>query len=210
MIKQIKIAAFCSAILMASIVNTAVADEQIQATPSATFLQTDPGLSLLPSIKEAEPVVVAVKVGVVDLNRISSESATGKAAQQKIKAEQTRLQKQIDSKRKMMEQLRTDLEKQMPNLHPMQRDTKQREFQKKVEEFQKFGLQSEQKLAEQQQKLTQELFASIAKVAAELGEEKGLQVVVVNRELMFWDKSVELVELDGEIIQRLDAGSKKK
>lgn len=210
MIKQIKIAAFCSAILMASLVNTAVADEQIQATPPATFLQTDPGLSLLPSIREAEPVVVAVKVGVIDLNKISSESATGKAAQQKIKAEQTKLQKQIDSRRKLVEQFQADLEKQMPSLHPMQRDTKQREFQKKVEELQKFGLQSEQKLAEQQQKLTQELFASIAKVAAELGEEKGLQVVVINRELMFWDKSVELVELDGEIIQRLDAGSKKK
>ncbi len=135
--------------------------------PAAPAAQPDlkpaPGLSLLPAAKPAPQPLAVAKIGVVDVNKVSTDSAMGKAAQQQIKAQQTKLQKQVEAKRKQLDKFKADTERQLPSLSPQQREAKQREFQKKIEEFQKFGLKSEKELMESQQKLTKGLFEAIAR-----------------------------------------------
>lgn len=189
--------------------------ENLTTTPTASAASNPaaaPALSLLSPAEtgKLQPVVAAARIGLVDLNRVSNDSLKGKDAQQKIKAQQSKLQKQIDTRRKQLDKFRSDTEQQMPNLTPQQREAKQREFQKKIEEFQKFGAQSEQKLAEQQQKLTKELFDTISNGATELGKAKGLQAVVISRELLYADPGVELVDLNNELVQLLDSAAKGK
>lgn len=201
-------------IIFATVQTQGFAEELTAAQPAAPAspAATTPGLSLLSPADNGrlQPVVASAKIGLVDLNRISNESAKGKDAQQKIKAQQTSLQKQIDTKRKQLDKFRTDTEKQIPTLSPQQREAKQREFQKKIDEFQKFGVQSEQKLVEQQQKLTKELFDAIGNAATELGKAKGLQAVMTGRELLYSDPGVEMVDLNAELVKLLDSAVKAK
>ncbi len=143
----------------------------------------------------------------VDLARVSAESTLGKSAQAEVKARQAKLQKQVDTRKKQLDKFRADTERQLPGLSPQQREAKQREFQKKVEEFQKFGLKAEKELLDQQQKQTQGLFEAVGKAAEQLGKEKGVAAIVINRELLFAGQGTELVDLTAEMVVQMDKGT---
>jgi outer membrane protein len=147
---------------------------------------------------------------VVDINKVSSESVLGKAAQTQIKSQQAKLQKQVEVKRKQLDKFKADTERQLPSLSPQQREAKSKEFQKKVEEFQKFGMKAEKELMDSQQKLTKGLFEAIGQAAEELGKNKGVIAIVINRELIFVGAGVEPLDLTADLVKLLDERGKKK
>lgn len=180
------------------------------AAPAQPTLKPAPGLSLLPTAKEEAKPVVTTKIGVVDINRVSTDTVMGKAAQAQIKAHQAKLQKQVEAKRKQLDKFKADTERQLPNLTPQQREAKSKEFQKKIEEFQKFGMKAEKELMESQQKLTKGLFEAISKAADEQGKAKGLAAVATNRDLLYLSSNVAMVDITGDIITSLDEKGPKK
>lgn len=175
------------------------------ASSRPSLLQTSPGLSLLQPAQASLSQGAATRIGVVDLAKVSAESGLGKNAQAQVKSQQTKLQKQVDTRKKQLDKFRSDTERQLPGLSPQQREAKQKEFQKKIEEFQKFGVKAESELMEQQQKLTQRLFEAVGKAAEQLGKDKGLAAIVINRELLYAGQGTELVDLTAELVQQLDA-----
>lgn len=218
--RSIRTALVSCFLLLAALTVQAAEQPAVPATPpaapapTAAAVQPDlkpaPGLTLLPAAKPAPLAVAVAKIGVVDVNKVSTDSAMGKAAQHQIKVQQTKLQKQVEAKRKQLDKFKSDTERQLPGLSPQQREAKQREFQKKIEEFQKFGLKSEKELMESQQKLTKGLFEAIGKAADELGRAKGLAAVVINRELLFLGAGVEPLEITADLITLLDGKAKSK
>ncbi|MDY0383869.1 OmpH family outer membrane protein [Trichlorobacter sp.] len=194
-----------TSLLVASAIPLLAADE---ATPAPI---TAPPLSLLPTLPittpapdSVTPTATSSRLGLVDINRISAESALGKAAQAKIKAQQGKLQKQVDSKRRQLDKLKADIERQLPTLAPAQREAKAKQFQKKVEEFQKFGMNAEKGLLETQEKLTRELLAAIEQAATRVGATKGLAAVVVKRELLYLASGTEAVDISEDITKLVD------
>lgn len=207
----------CSAVCFGLILCTSLvvraADEPsapAAASSQPSLLQTPPGLSLLQPAQPPLPQATATRIGVVDLAKVSAESALGKKAQTQVKSQQVKLQKQVDTRKKQLDKFRSDTERQLPSLSPQQREAKQKEFQKKVEEFQKFGMKAEKELMEQQQKLTQGLFEAVGKAAEQLGKDKGVAAIVINRELLYLGAGVEPVDLTTELVQQLDAQTEKK
>ena len=180
------------------------------AAPAQPALKPAPGLSLLPTAKEEAKPVVTTKIGVVDINKVSTDTVMGKAAQGQIKAHQAKLQKQVEAKRKQLDKFKADTERQLPGLTPQQREAKSKEFQKKIEEFQKFGMKAEKELMENQQKLTKGLFEAIGKAADEQGKAKGLVAVATNRDLLYLSSNVAMVDITGDIIKSLDEKGAKK
>lgn len=210
-------AAVVSSFLLLSALTVQATDQpatpagSVTATGAAqSTLKPAPGLSLLPAVKEAAQPVTAAKIGVVDINIISMDSAIGKDAQTKIKGLQAKLQKQVEAKRKQLDKFKADTERQLPSLSPQQREAKSKEFQKKVEEFQKFGMKLEKELMDSQQKLTKALFEAIGKAAEELGKNKGLTAITVNRELLFLGAGVEPVDLTADLVKLLDENGSRK
>lgn len=218
--RSIRAALVSCFLLLAAQTVQAVDQPAVPATPSAApapaaaavqpDLKPAPGLTLLPAAKPAPLPLAVAKIGVVDVNKVSTDSAMGKAAQQQIKAQQIKLQKQVEAKRKQLDKFKSDTERQLPSLSPQQREAKQREFQKKVEEFQKFGMKAEKELMDNQQKLTKGLFEAIGQAADALGKDNGLQAVVINRELLFVDQGVKLVDLTADLVKLLDVKGAKK
>jgi len=201
----------CSVFLALGALNLQAADQPASpAVSQPTLLQAAPGLSLLPAAKEAAQPVVTAKIGIVDVNKVSADSAMGKSAQNQIKTQQGKLQKQVEAKRKQLDKFKSDIERQLPNLSPQQRETKSKEFQKKVEEFQKFGMNAEKELMASQQKLTKGLFEAIGLAAEELGKSKALTAIVINRELLFLGPGVEPVDLTADLVKLLDEKGEKK
>lgn len=188
----------------------AQAADQPAAAPQPTLLKTAPSLSLLPDAKAALQPAGISKIGIVDVNRVSTESAMGKEAQAHVKNLQAKLQKQVEAKRKQLDAFKADVERQLPGLTPAQRAAKSKEFQKKIAEFQKFGLHAEQELVASQQKLTKGLFEGISQAASELGKSRGLTAVVINRELLYLATGVEPVDISADVVKELDKKQVKK
>ncbi|MCE1225365.1 MAG: OmpH family outer membrane protein [Geobacteraceae bacterium] len=218
--KSIRTALVSCFLLVAALTAQAADQPAAPATPSAApapaavtaqpALKPAPGLSLLPTAKEEAKPVATTKIGVVDINKVSTETAMGKAAQAQIKAHQSKLQKQVEAKRKQLDKFKADTERQLPSLSPQQREAKSKEFQKKIEEFQKFGMKAEKELMENQQKLTKALFEAIGKAADEQGKAKGLAAVATNRDLLYLSSTVAMVDITGDVIKSLDEKGAKK
>ncbi|MDD2501381.1 MAG: OmpH family outer membrane protein [Geobacter sp.] len=218
--KSIRSALVSCFFLLAALASQAADQPAAPATPpavtapSATTVQPAlkpaPGLSLLPTAKEEAKPVVTTKIGVVDINKVSTDTVMGKAAQAQIKAHQSKLQKQVEAKRKQLDKFKADTERQLPGLSPQQREAKSKEFQKKIEEFQKFGMKAEKELMENQQKLTKGLFEAIGKAADEQGKAKGLAAVATNRDLLYLSSTVAMVDITADIIKSLDEKGAKK
>lgn len=208
-----------SSILLLAALTAQAADQAAAPTPPATApaatpvqpaLKPAPGLSLLPAAKEEAKPIITTKIGVVDVNKVSTDTVMGKAAQSQIKSQQAKLQKQIETKRKQLDKFKADTERQLPGLSPQQREAKSKEFQKKIEEFQKFGMKAEKELMENQQKLTKGLFEAIGKAADEQGKAKGLAAVATNRDLLYLSSTVAMVDITADIVKSLDEKTAKK
>lgn len=196
-----------SAVMLCSIaVQPSSAAGQPPAGPAESSAQP---LSLAsPAAMPATPPplpAVAVKIGVVDMERISSESAMGKAAATTIKEQQQKFQKKLDVKKRRLEKMRVDFERIMPSLQPAKREAKAKEFQKKVEEMQKFGMNAEKELMATKEKLTRELITAIEQAAVEIGTTKKLAAVVVKQEVLFLDKGVEEQDISDDIVTLVNA-----
>lgn len=208
---------FCT--LMLGLAAFAVqAAEQPAAAPVAppapaaqpALLAPAPGLSLLPTAKESSPAEANNRIGVVDINKVSAESAMGKSAQAQIKGLQAKLQKQVEAKRHQLDKFKADVERKLSTMSPAQREAKSKEFQKKVEDFQKFGAQAEKELMAAQEKLTKGLFEAIGETAAALGKAKGLVAVTINRELLYLKAGVEPLDISSDVVKSLNEKKEKK
>lgn len=197
---------FCLLLCFITGLSAQAADPQ---TPSSPPQNTPAGISLLPpgtaSIAPPSTVAPAVRIGVLDINQVSTDSSAGKAAQAQLKSLQAKLQKQIDAKRKQLDKQKAELERLRSTIPPFQLEAKAREFQKKVEDFQKVGMAAEKELATAQEKQTRALFDRIGQVAVELSKEKGVSALVIHKELLYLGPGVERIDLTTDLIRRMDA-----
>lgn len=172
-----------------------------------------PPLNLLTPAQKAPEAPTAQKplrLGYVDLMRINNESGSGKAGQKQLEEKKKKLQSQVETKRKQVEKLKSDIEAKIQSLTPPQREAKAKEFQKKVEEFQKFGQNAEKELQTLQQGLVSSLFDKIERACTEYGKANSLALVVVKRELLYLDSTVETADVTDGVIKLINEKDQKK
>ncbi|MBW4054666.1 MAG: OmpH family outer membrane protein [Proteobacteria bacterium] len=187
------------------------AANQPSVLPTGTTVQAPPAPApTTPAVLPATPPAATVKIGVIDMERISSESAMGKAAKSTIIEQQQKFQKKLDGKKHQLEKMKAHLEQIMPSLQPAQREAKAREFQKKVEELQKFGMGAEKELMATKEKLTKELIAAIEQAAVEIGTTRKLAAVVVKQEVLFLDSGVDVQDVSEDIVKQINGKPHQK
>jgi len=150
------------------------------------------------------------KIGLVDMTKVASESAPGKAALAEVKTKTEKYQTQIKEKEKQLQKQKAAIESQLPALTPQQREVKGKEFQKKVEEFQKFVQKADADVRARQDELLSKLYQSIAGVSANYGKANGFTAVVMKKEILYMDAGVEIQDLTEEIIKKVNAMKPEK
>ncbi len=153
---------------------------------------------------EATSAQPAVRLGYVDLMRISNESEKGKAGQAQLAALKKKLQGQIETRRKQLDKQKVAIEATLKTMTPQQREAKGKAFQKKVEEFQKFGMNAEKELQERQEEFSSKLFKAIERACTEFGKANGLALVVVKRELLYLGSGVDAQDVTDGVIKLID------
>jgi outer membrane protein len=174
--------------------------------PTPSLLPAAPQTILVPTQKPSEgiPAQQATRLGQVDIARIGGDSETGKAGQAQIASLKKKLQGQIEAKKNQLEKQKSDIEAKLKTLAPAQREAKAKAFQKKVDEFQKFVMNAEKELQAKQEELSDKLFKAIEHASVELGNAKGLAVVVIKRELLYLGSGVETQDVTDDVIKKID------
>lgn len=150
-----------------------------------------------------------VRLGYVDLERITGESGPGKAGQAQMDERKKRLQAQADAKRKQLDRQRDAIEAKLSSLTPPQREARYKEFQKKVQEFQKFAQNAENELLTLQQELSRSLFERVARAAADYGAKNGFAIIIAKQELLYLAAGVDASDVTEAIIKQINEEGKK-
>ena len=196
---------------------TALATEpEATSTPKAALSEKSSMPSAAPTLLETgtAPSLAArkeqsVKIGIIDMAKVASDSASGKAVYTEIKAKMEKVQKQIKSKETQLKKQKADIEAQMPSLAPIQRSAKAKEFQKKLENFQNFLQKAEKDVRTREAELLKKLYESVAKSAGDYGKKNGFAAIVINKELLFTGSTVVIQDLTTEVIKLIDGNRKK-
>jgi len=186
-------------------------------TKAAAPQNTSAGETKPTAISPAAPVTAlpqkveqAVRVGLVDMAKIASDSVPGKAVYSEIKAKTEKYRSQITAKERQLEKQKKTIEAQIATLSPQQREAKAKDFQKKMEEYRKLVTRADKDVRDRQEKLLNNLYKSIEKASGDYGEANGFAAVVMKKDLLFSGDNVEVKDLTEEIIKLVDGKQVKK
>lgn len=144
-----------------------------------------------------------VKIGYVDIAKIASDSAPGKAANAKLKEKTEKLRSQITGKQKTLEKMKKDLETQLPTLSPQQRQAKIKALEKKVAEYQKFVQDAEKEMQKMESELSESMIKAIQKAADDYGKTNGFAAIVPKRDLLYLGDMVEVKDVTEDMIKNI-------
>ncbi|CAG0936814.1 hypothetical protein TFLX_05707 [Thermoflexales bacterium] len=144
-----------------------------------------------------------VKIGSVDISKIASDSAPGKAANARLKDKTEKYRSQITARQKKLETMKKDIETKLPALSPQQRQAKIKELEKKVGEYQKFAQDAEKEMRKMESELSESMIKAIQKAADEYGKANGFAAIVPKRDLLYLGDMVELRDVTEDIIENI-------
>ena len=151
----------------------------------------------------------AVKVGVVDLQAVITQSKEGLAARGKVAAEAAEKQKEISAKEAEIKQMDAELQKQGPILSDAAKKDREEEIRRKLRDLKRLTEDFNRDLAKRESELVNDLLRDVTAVVRDYGKEKGFTLIVEKGQggvIYGSDQS----DLTKEILERLNTRSSKK
>lgn len=147
----------------------------------------------------------AVRIGVVDVQRVLNQSQKGTAVKQKLDQERAARQKELDARQEEVMKLQADFEKQAAVLSEQAKREKSETLQRKRRDTLRMAEDAnrdfEKRVREAEVDITREIFA----VIQEYGKDQGYTVILERGMLIF---GAPAVDITAEIIKRYDAQQK--
>ena len=153
----------------------------------------------------------AVRVALVDVQRVLARSAAGVTAREQLERERATMQREMDAKRKELETLRDELEKKGPLMTAEARRERQDSFERKRRDAARLVDDFQKELEKKEQQLLQKVLQNLSGIIERIGKERGYHMIVERRGAMVLYASTE-ADLTDEVIRAYDqqAGAKGK
>lgn len=181
---------------------TAGALQETVTTPPASPPQAGPAST--PQSPPSPPASRQVLIGVIDIQKIGTESKIGRAERKRFEARGEKLKGEIEARGKKLEKEKKALEEKFPSLQPDQRQAKAKEFEKKVEAYRKMVQKAQEEMEPLQKEINDKLFALVEKGAARVGSAKGLALIVPRRDLIFSSPDTTIVDVTEDLLTVVD------
>jgi outer membrane protein len=153
----------------------------------------------------------AVRVALIDVQRVLARSAAGVAAREQLERERATMQRDMDAKRKELETLRDELEKKGPLMTAEARRERQDSFERKRRDATRLADDFQKELEKKEQQLLQKVLQDLSGIIERVGKERGYHMIVERRGAMVLYAAAE-ADLTDEVIRAYDqqAGAKGK
>ncbi|SDN67104.1 periplasmic chaperone for outer membrane proteins Skp [Desulfonauticus submarinus] len=153
--------------------------------------------------------MAATKIGVVDMQKVISQSEPGQQALAKLKKKTKGMKADLDKQKKELQALREELQKQALVLSQEAKQDKELEFRKKVRDYQDTWQAYQRKIKLEEQKLSRPIIQLLAEVIKNYAKKNGYTAI--------WDMRAsgllyanEKVNITNEIMAELNKAWKKK
>ena len=150
------------------------------------------------------PFTDGVKYGFVNVQRIASESAEGKAATAQVQALNNKKVEELNARNKQLQSSQQKLESGGSVMSPQALAQLQKEIERQQVDIQRFTEDAQQEVTQLQQQLQDEFQRKLTPVIQQVATERQLHMMfsVVDSGLVWGDPSLDLTP---EIIKRFDA-----
>jgi outer membrane protein len=175
-------------------------------TPPATPPATAPAQPApLPAAQPPKPFPEGAKIAYVNVQRIASESADGKAATGRITALREKKEKELQSKNSQLDEARKKLESSGSVLSDSARSQQQKEVERLQVDLQRSTQDAQAEVEELQRELQVEFQKKLLPIIGEVASAKGLMMVLSSLDsgLVWADPGLDIT---ADVIKRLDSG----
>jgi len=114
-----------------------------------------------------------LKIGVVDIQRVISESQTGKTAKEKFQTQVKKIEADLMKEKQEVERLKSDFDKKSPLLNEEDRRNLEKEIQKRERGYMLSARDFQEELRQREGEITGEIFKDIVKI---VGDGQGREI----------------------------------
>jgi len=141
-------------------------------------------------------VLAGTKIGVLDMQKIISQSEPGKQAMAQLRTKTEKMKKELDKQKKELQTLRNELQKQALVLSQEAKQDKELEFKKKLRDYQDTLLMYQKKIRMEEQKLSKPILNLLVKVIKDYGKKHGFTAIWDMRAsgLVFSQDSIDITD----------------
>ncbi|HMA84969.1 MAG TPA: OmpH family outer membrane protein [Desulfosalsimonadaceae bacterium] len=142
------------------------------------------------------------KIGIVDFQRILTESEAGKDIQAKLQKKGREMESDIRGLGTEIEKLREQLDRESMVMSRKKREEKQRELDIKKYDFQSKQKKYQSELRELETKLLEKLQTEIFSLAEEIGKQEGYLLIIEKSAAIYYPNSIDITD---KLIEKYNA-----
>jgi outer membrane protein len=178
------------------------------AAPATAPAAQVPAPAPAPAAQPPVPFPAGAKIAYINPPRIFQETVAGKAAVGRISALTQKKQTEFQAKQKAMADNQQKLNSSGGVMSDAARGQLEKEIERQNTEIQRYQQDAQAEINELQNEVQAEFVQKVNPILAEIGKEKGLQILFNGGEAGFaWADPG--LDLTNEVIKRLDAATKK-
>jgi len=156
-------------------------------------------LALFPSAGWPEDTL---KVGVVDVQRVISESQVGKRAKEKFQAEVKKAEAELLNEKQELERLKGDLDKKGAVLRAEEKQDLERQFQRRYRDFLRAMQSSQKELQQRQNEMAARILDGVRKVVVEIGKKEAFTLILGQFQTLYNGKAIDITDRVIELYNR--------
>jgi outer membrane protein len=147
------------------------------------------------------------KIGVIDLQKILENSASGKAIQTELKKEKDKMEADLKNKGAEIENIRKRLEREAMVMGKETREEKERESRIKINDFKSLQKKYRVDLQKLEGQLMSQLKEDIDGVVAEIGKKEGYLLIINKLGVVYAPNSIDITD---KVIGKLNTKFSKR
>ena len=150
--------------------------------------------------------VDAVKIGIVDIQRVVLDSKVGKDARGQFQNEMIAKKKALTEKEDVLKKLRSEIDK--AGISDAEKKEKEEKFQKEAREMRRLRDETEAGLRDMDKAMTGKLIGEIREVISKLGEEGKYTIILEKDASVLYMPNT--IDLTAKVIENYDKQKAKK
>ena len=159
------------------------------------------GLSWTPGMAQDR-----MKIGVIDVRRVVSESAAGKRAGERLQTQVKKAEADTLKERQELERMRTEIEKKGPLLKDEERRNLESDFQKRSVILQRTMSDLQQEIQLKEREMMQSILKDLEGVVVEVGKADKFTLILDRSQILFADQGIDITN---KVIETFNSRAKK-
>jgi len=157
---------------------------------------------ILPVSAQAEE---ALKIGILDLQKVLNECDAGKKAKSDLEALIKSKESVIEKKGVEIEKLKSELQKQASVLSAEARKSKEDELERLVRDYQRIVQDSQSEVKKKEGELTEAIIKGVHDLVDEMGKKEGYTVIIEKTLALYLNEDLDITD---DVIKRYNKSKK--